>query len=143
MADDRPNIVLITTDQQRGDCTGIDGHPILETPHLDQLANEGVYFSRAFSPCPVCVPARMVIMTGKSPYNTGYFSNSSKQLETKNTLPSVLGRLGYQTQLIGKGHFSPQRARLGFDNTIINESGRFREGDDFPQLASLARHSGQ
>jgi arylsulfatase len=142
MAEDRPNIVLITTDQQRGDCTGIDGHPILETPHLDQLANEGVYFPLAYSPCPVCVPARMVIMTGKSPYNTGYFSNSSKQLEVQHTLPSVLGRLGYQTQLIGKGHFSPQRARLGFDNTIINESGRFREGDDFHRWLAKTEYAG-
>ncbi|MDP6042648.1 MAG: sulfatase-like hydrolase/transferase, partial [Candidatus Latescibacteria bacterium] len=131
MANELPNIVLITTDQQRGDCTGIDGHPILETPHLDQLANEGVYFPKAYSPCPVCVPARTVIMSGQSPYNTGYFSNSSEPLSQKETLPRILGGLGYQTQLIGKGHFSPQRARLGFDNTIINESGRFREGDDF------------
>ena len=86
-----PHIVLITTDQHRGDCTGIDGHPILETPHLDQLANEGVYFSRAYSPCPVCVPARMVIMTGQSPYRTGYFSNSSQSLAETETLPRILG----------------------------------------------------
>jgi choline-sulfatase len=142
VAEDRPNIVLITTDQQRGDCTGIDGHPILETPHLDQLANEGVYFPLAYSPCPVCVPARMVIMTGKSPYNTGYFSNSSKALDAEHTLPSVLSRLGYQTQLIGKGHFNPQRARHGFDNTIINESGRFREGDDFHRWLEKTEYAG-
>ena len=128
---ERPNLVFITTDQHRGDCTGIDGHPILETPHLDQLANEGVYFPRAYSPCPVCVPARMVMMTGQSPYNTGFFTNSSSALGQTDTLPRILGGLGYQTQLIGKAHFSPQRARLGFDNTIINESGRYREGDDY------------
>ncbi len=128
---ERPNLVFITTDQHRGDCTGIDGHPILETPHLDQLANEGVYFPRAYSPSPVCVPARMVMMTGQSPYNTGFFTNSSSALGQTDTLPRILGGLGYQTQLIGKAHFSPQRARLGFDNTIINESGRYREGDDY------------
>ena len=47
------------------------------------------------------------------------------------TLPRRLRDLGYQTQMIGKGHFSPQRNRLGFDNIIINESGRYREGDDY------------
>jgi arylsulfatase len=140
--DDRPHIVLITTDQQRGDCTGIDGHPFLETPHLDQLANEGVYFSRAYSPCPVCVPARMVMMTGLSPHHSGYFSNTGKKLENEETLPRALGRLGYQTQLIGKGHFSPQRARLGFDNTIINESGRYREGDDYHRWLSKTPYAG-
>lgn len=138
-----PHIVLITTDQHRGDCTGIDGHPILETPHLDQLANEGVYFSRGYSPCPVCVPARMAIMTGQSPYKTGYFSNSSQSLAETETLPRILGGLGYQTQLIGKGHFSPQRARLGFHNTIINESGRYREGDDYHWWLMKTPYAGQ
>ncbi|MBK35072.1 MAG: hypothetical protein CME26_06020 [Gemmatimonadetes bacterium] len=114
-----------------GDCTGIDGHPILETPHLDQLANQGVYSPRAYTPCPVCVAARMSIMTGRSPYRTGYFGNSSQPLTIEETLPRRLRDLGYQTQMIGKGHFSPQRNRLGFDNIIINESGRYREGDDF------------
>jgi len=142
MANELPNILLITTDQQRGDCTGIDGHPILETPHLDQLANEGVYFPKAYSPCPVCVPARMVIMSGQSPYNAGYFGNSSTPLAQQSTLPSILGGLGYQTQLIGKGHFSPQRARLGFDNTIINESGRYREGDDFHRWLKTTPYAG-
>ena len=139
---DRPNIVLITTDQHRGDCTGVDGHPLLETPHLDQLANEGAYFTRAYSPCPVCVPARMVMMTGQSPYNVDYFSNSSQTLQQAETLPRLLGGLGYQTQLIGKAHFSPQRARLGFDNTIINESGRFREGDDFHRWLMKTPYAG-
>src|SRR5919198_251270 len=89
---ERPNIVLITTDQQRGDCTGIDGHPLLQTPHLDQLANEGVYFARAYSPCPVCVPARMCVMTGQSPYRVGYFSNSGQTLAEAEALPRLLGR---------------------------------------------------
>jgi arylsulfatase len=139
---DQPNIVLITTDQQRGDCTGIDGHPLLETPHLDQLANEGVYFPRAYSPCPVCVPARMVMMTGQSPHNVGYLNNSGHTLQQTETLPRLLGRLGYQTQLIGKAHFSPQRARLGFDNTIINESGRYREGDDYHRWLMTTPYAG-
>lgn len=139
---ERPNIVLITTDQQRGDCTGVDGHPLLETPHLDQLANEGVYFPRAYSPCPVCVPARMIMMTGQSPHNVGYFSNSSQTLQQTETLPRLLGRLGYQTQLIGKAHFSPQRARLGFDHTIINESGRYRDGDDYHRWLMTTPYTG-
>lgn len=139
---DKPNILLITTDQQRGDCTGIDGHPILETPHLDQLANEGVYFPRAYTPCPVCVAARMSIMTGRSPYNTGFFGNSSTPLDIEATLPRRLRDLGYQTQMVGKGHFSPQRNRLGFDNIIINESGRYREGDDFHRWLMKTPYAG-
>ena len=90
-----PHILLITTDQQRGrDCTGIDGHSILETPHLDQLANEGVYFPKAYTPCPVCIPARVVIMTGQSPYRTGYFWNTTKTMTFTETLARILGRQG-------------------------------------------------
>ena len=137
-----PHILLITTDQQRGDCTGIDGHAILETPHLDQLANEGVYFPKAYSPCPVCIPARVVMMTGQSPFNTGYFWNSTRPMTQRETLPRILGRLGYQTQLVGKAHFFPHRSRMGFDNTIINESGRYREGDDYHRWLMTTPYAG-
>ena len=58
MASDRPNIVLILTDQQRGDALGIDGHPVLQTPNLDWLAATGARFARAYAECPSCVPAR-------------------------------------------------------------------------------------
>ena len=137
-----PHVLLITTDQQRGDCTGIDGHSILETPHLDQLANEGVYFPKAYTPCPVCIPARVAIMTGQSPYRTGYFWNTTKPMTFTETLARILGRLGYQTQLVGKAHFFPHRARMGFDNTIINESGRFREGDDYHRWLMKTPYAG-
>ena len=137
-----PHILLITTDQQRGDCTGIDGHAILETPHLDQLANEGVYFPKAYSPCPVCIPARVVMMTGQSPFNSGYFWNSTRPMTQRETLPRILGRLGYQTQLVGKAHFFPHRSRMGFDNTIINESGRYREGDDYHRWLMTTPYAG-
>ena len=137
-----PHVLLITTDQQRGDCTGIDGHSILETPHLDQLANEGVYFPKAYSPCPVCIPARVVIMTGQSPYRAGYFWNTTKPMTFTETLASILGRLGYQTQLVGKAHFFPHRSRMGFDNTIINESGRYREGDDYHRWLMKTPYAG-
>ena len=59
--DTRPNIVLFMTDEQRGDCLGIDGHPVLQTPYLDELAATGVRFRRAYSACPVCVPARRTL----------------------------------------------------------------------------------
>ena len=54
----RPNLLLITTDQQRGDCLGCDGHPVLETPYLDQLAERGTRFRHAYTSVPSCTPAR-------------------------------------------------------------------------------------
>ena len=66
---DRPNIVLITTDQQRGDCIGIDPHApeALQTPNLDWLARSGTHFWRGYSECPSCIPARRSLMSGTAP----------------------------------------------------------------------------
>ena len=64
---ERPNILLITTDQQRGDSLGLEGHPVLSTPNLDQLGREGTYFRRGYSEAPSCVPARRTLMSGMAP----------------------------------------------------------------------------
>ena len=71
MASDRPNIVLILTDQQRGDALGIEGHPVLQTPNLDWLAATGARFTRAYAECPSCVPARRTMMSGTAPAANG------------------------------------------------------------------------
>ncbi len=60
----RPNILLIHSDQHRFDCVGANGHPLVKTPHLDRLAAEGVNFTHAFTPNPVCSPARACLQTG-------------------------------------------------------------------------------
>lgn len=67
----RPNILLITTDQMRGDCLGILGHPVVETPHLDTMAHRGVIFTNAYSAVPSCIAARAAIMTGLSQKSHG------------------------------------------------------------------------
>ena len=58
MPNDHPNILFITTDQQRGDALGIAGQPWLQTPSLDALAHEGYYLSCCYSEVPICVAAR-------------------------------------------------------------------------------------
>lgn len=63
----RPNILLIHSDQHRQDCLGINGHPLVKTPHLDRLAREGVNFTHAFTPTAICSPARASLMTGVWP----------------------------------------------------------------------------
>ena len=64
---DRPNFLLIMTDQQRGDCLGIEGHPALLTPNMDSIAGAGVRFSRGYSTCPMCMPARRSLLSGQFP----------------------------------------------------------------------------
>ena len=54
---EQPNVLFIFTDQWRGDCLGVTGHPVVETPNLDELARGGTVFTSAFSPCPSCIAA--------------------------------------------------------------------------------------
>ena len=111
----QPNILLIVTDQQRGDCLGISGHPVLQTPYLDEIATSGIRFSRGYSACPVCVPARRTLMTGQKAASHGVFMNHHSILNGP-TLPDELSRSGYQTHLVGKLHLYPCRKLYGFNS---------------------------
>ncbi|MBM3216402.1 arylsulfatase [Candidatus Poribacteria bacterium] len=130
---DRPNVILIFADQMRGDCLGADGHPVVETPNLDDLAARGSRFPHAYSAVPSCIPARAILMTGMNQWHTGILGMGRGQGAMPNDFPHTLaGELagaGYQTHLVGKGHFSPQRASMGFQSAELDESGRmFHEG---------------
>ncbi len=115
---ERPNILLITTDQQRFDTINALGNKHIFTPHLNWLVDQGVTFTRCYSDSPVCMPARATIMTGKHGYTTGLVSNNEalKPMAEHATLPGVLTRNGYQTRAQGKMHFSPMRANYGFEH---------------------------
>lgn len=119
-----PNIILITTDQQRFDTVGPAAPRFLRTPHLDHLARDGVTFSRAYADCPICIPSRTTIMTGRYGYQHGMTSNGSLAdgtlpIDPTRSLPARLRALGYQTLAVGKMHFQPQRQRYGFDEMLL------------------------
>ena len=141
--DDRPNILMIMTDQQRGDWLRCTDNPLIMTPHIDQLADEGVLFSHACSECPVCIPARYTLMTGLHPETIDLRCNRNVPMPIIETLPYVLSRAGYQTQAVGKLHFTPQRACYGFQNTIVCEAGRLRGGDDYHRWLQTTPYAGQ
>lgn len=103
----RPNIVLITSDQQRGDCFGFEGRKV-KTPHLDALARNGTRFSACICPSVVCQPARASILTGQLPLTHGVHDNGidlSPEIGEKG-FAGALARSGYDTAFIGKAHFS-------------------------------------
>jgi arylsulfatase len=124
----RPNIILILADQMRGDSYGAAGNPIVQTPNLDYLASRGARFSHAYSAVPSCLPARATIMTGQSQWHTGVLGMGRGQgpipSDFPHTLAGELRGAGYRTHLIGKGHFHPQRASMGFESMELDESGR-------------------
>ena len=133
MADDRPNILLITTDQHRGDCLGIEGHPVLQTPYLDWLGASGIRFSSAYSACPVCVPARRTLLTGRKPVNQGLLVNGNAPLPGP-TIPGVLAEAGYQSHLVGKAHFGQPVAELGFDTVCWADGPRAGQDNDYQRF---------
>ncbi len=117
----RPNILLITTDQQRHDTINAAGNREIFTPHLDWLCDQGTRFSRCYSDCPVCMPARATIMTGRYAHSHGLTGNSEsiRPMERNPTLPQILTSAGYQTRAQGKMHFFPLRRNYGFEHMEI------------------------
>lgn len=128
------NVILIMTDQHRADAMGCYGNRVVETPNLDWLASQGTRFTHAYSPSPSCVPARASLLTGLDPWHTGILGMGRGQgpmgVGFDYTLPGALADAGYQTFGVGKMHFYPQRARNGFHETVLDESGR-KEDPDF------------
>ena len=111
---ERPNFLVIMTDQQRGDCLSAAGHPVLMTPNMDAIGGNGVRFRRAYSTCPVCVPARHSFLSGQFPSIHGVLNNASVEWDATHTLPTVLRDAGYQTEWVGRGmHQTPPLKRYG------------------------------
>lgn len=126
---ERPNILMICCDHLRADNLGCNGHPCIQTPQIDKLAAQGINFQRAFSECPVCVPARRILMTGRNPYGIHMDRNKDTQPFPEGPkLADSLTRAGYQTFASGKLHTWPQRNRIGFEEVQLNEEGR-KQGD--------------
>lgn len=117
----KDNILLITTDQQRFDTLNARGNRSIFTPHLNYLAAMGVNYTNCYAACPICVPSRTTIMTGRQGYESGVISNAahtafmSRCTRERTTLPAVLTDQGYQTCAKGKMHFEPARAHYGFE----------------------------
>ena len=105
----RPNVLLITSDQHHYSCLG-SINPKLKTPHLDRLANEGTRFNRAYCNNPTCTPSRATIITGLYPSWHGAWSLGTKLDEDVPTVGERFHDAGYATQLIGKAHFQPLRS---------------------------------
>jgi len=118
----QPNILLIMSDQHRADCLGIENHPVVLTPTLDHLAAEGTRFSRCYSTCPVCIPARRSLLSGQYPHTHGMRAyREDDAWGEKNTLPAALRQAGYQTYLAGRDmHQYPIRKRFGYDHIVTH-----------------------
>jgi len=102
----RPNLLLITTDQQRHDHLGLKGLTAIATPHLDRLGREGVHFERAYCPSPTCTPARVSLLTGQYPSShRAYYIGVTVDPFPRPTLPDLLAGDGFAPASFGNTQF--------------------------------------
>ena len=100
------NILLITADEMRADCTGFMGNPDIRTPHLDNLAQGGTVLDNHFAPFPKCVPSRCAMHTGRHPHTDGLRTVMPDNHLPKGdpTLGEFLREQGYETAVLGLNH---------------------------------------
>src|SRR6266542_3477904 len=104
---ERPNLLVIMADEHAPQFSGFAGHPIVQTPHLDRLAAEGILFQNAYCNSPLCVPSRMSFMAGRYVHHVGpgaYDNGSSLPSDTV-TWAHLVRASGYDAVLSGKQHF--------------------------------------
>ncbi|WP_320129855.1 sulfatase-like hydrolase/transferase [uncultured Sphaerochaeta sp.] len=132
-----PNLVLFLSDDHGAWASGCYGDPYLQTPNIDFLAENGVQMLNAFTPTPVCSPARACLMTGRLASQHGVhdyigttkgFDVDYNWMEKETLLPELFQQAGYETILVGKWHLGQERIRKqGFDHA-------FTIGPDYPIL---------
>ena len=101
----QPNIVFIMADQLTPILTGAYDHPVVKTPNLDRLVEEGVRFDAAYSSCPLCAPARASLMAGRQASDIKAYDNAALLAADEPTLAHYLTNAGYECVLSGKMHF--------------------------------------
>jgi arylsulfatase A-like enzyme len=101
---DRPNIILILSDDQRFDDLGVAGNEVLSTPNLDMFANQGVRFTNAFVTSAMCAPSRASLLTGQymSRHGVRDFATPLSRAAFDLSFPALLRKFGYRTGFIGK-----------------------------------------
>ncbi len=102
---DKPNVLLIMTDQHRADLITCAGRDLVPTPNIDRIAARGIRFTNTYCPYPVCVASRMAMLTGLYAHSTGAITNKNQLDWRYRTMAHHFAENGYLTGLVGKMHF--------------------------------------
>lgn len=142
MADERPNLLIVHTDQQSWWTLGCYGGTVVETPNIDRLAAAGALFTNFFTNSAVCTPSRGCFVTGRYPENHGAYTNNIPLNRDEITFAEVLKGAGYRTGYAGKWHLDgtprpgwvhPERT-MGFDHAeYMFNRGHWKKIEDSPR----------
>ena len=119
MTADNTNLLIIMADEHQAGAMGCAGHPIVKTPYLDSLAQGGTRFTNAYTPSPICVPARAAFATGYCTHQTGYWCNAHPYDGRIKGWAHRLQENEISVLSIGKLHYRNETTPTGFDTQIV------------------------
>ena len=109
------NVLVIMSDEHDPRHMGCSGSPIVKTPHLDALAARGTRFRNAYTPSPICVPARAAFATGRRVFEARLWDNASPYYGQLQGWGHLLQQRGVRVESVGKLHYRQQGDPAGFD----------------------------
>ena len=117
---EKPNFLIIMSDQHAPDSIGGMGHPAVKTPSLDQLMSAGISFRNAYCAYPMCTPSRASFMTGQLTPEHGVWELGSPLRSDIPTWAHVLRNAGYATSISGRMHFVGHDQMHGFERRLVS-----------------------
>ncbi|MGN7990036.1 sulfatase family protein [Pedobacter sp. 22226] len=139
----KPNILIIMTDQQTAKAMSIAGNKELNTPAMDKLAKNGIRFTKAYCAQPLCTPSRTAIFSGKMPFETGFVGNSPEKDGQWPDSLLMMGKIfqngGYQTGYVGKWHLPVPTTKISQHGFKYIQNTNFLDYNDAGTPAYCAR----
>ena len=123
MAHSKPNLLYIHSDQHDPYVTGCYGDEVVQTPHLDSLAANGVVFENCYCPSPICVPSRMSMLSGRYPFENEVWTNSHILNSSIPTFAHAMGAGGYDPVLVGRMHSNGPDQLHGYAQRLVGDHG--------------------
>lgn len=136
----RPNIIIIVTDDHAKNAVSAYGSKLINTPNIDRIGREGIRFDNAFVTNSLCGPARAVILTGKYSHLNGFRDNNDRFDNSQVTFPKILQQAGYYTAIVGKWHLVSEPAGFDYWNILIGQGEYYNP--DFVQNGDTLRKEG-
>ena len=136
----RPNIVFIMSDDHAEQAISAYGSTLIQTPHIDRIAHQGIRFTNSFVTNSICAPSRAVLLTGKYSHMNGLRDNRDEFDGSQMTFPKLLQEAGYQTAIVGKWHLKTEPTGFDYWKILIDQGEYYNP--DFIEMGAQVRETG-